>query len=45
MHSFTVAIVNGSYMFRLQSSHHHAVYIRSIKRNLFTCDLHRVINY
>jgi len=33
MHNFTVAIINGSYMFWLQSSHHQAVYIRSIKGN------------
>jgi hypothetical protein len=33
MHDFTVAIINGSYMFRLQSSPHQAVYMRSIKGN------------
>ena len=27
----TVAIINGSYMFQLQSSHHQAAYVRSIK--------------
>ena len=33
MRDFTVATINGSYMFRLQSSQHHAVYIGSIKGN------------
>jgi len=33
MHNFTVAIINGSYIFRLHSSHHQAVYVRSIKGN------------
>jgi hypothetical protein len=33
MHSFTVAIINGSYMFQLESSHQQAVYVRSIKGN------------
>jgi hypothetical protein len=33
LHSFTVAIIDGSYMFWLQSSHYQAVYIRSIKGN------------
>jgi hypothetical protein len=31
MHYVTVAIVNGSYTFQLQSSHQQAVYVRSIK--------------
>jgi len=31
MYIFTVAVINGSYMFQLQSSHHQAVYVRSIK--------------
>jgi hypothetical protein len=31
MHNCTVAIINGSYMFQLKSSHHQAVYVRSIK--------------
>jgi hypothetical protein len=33
MNYFTVAIINGSYMFQLQSSHHQAVYVRRIKGN------------
>jgi hypothetical protein len=33
MHKFSVETVNENYMFRLQSSHHQAVYIRSIRRN------------
>jgi hypothetical protein len=33
MRSFTVAIINGNYIFQLQSSHHQAVYIRSKQRN------------
>jgi len=31
MHNFTVAIINGSYMYQQQSSHHQAVYVRSTK--------------
>jgi len=33
MHSFAVAVINGSYMYQVQSSHHHAVYIRSMEEN------------
>ena len=33
MHNFTVAIINGSYIYQLQSSHNQAVYVRSIKGN------------
>jgi hypothetical protein len=33
MYCFTVAIINGSYMFQLHSSHHQAVYVRRIKGN------------
>ena len=33
MYSFTVTIINGGYMFRLQSSHFQSVCIRCIKRN------------
>jgi len=33
MHSFTVAIINSSYMLQLWISHHQALYIRSIKGN------------
>ena len=33
MQDFTLAVTNGGYVFRLQSSHHQSVYIRSIKRN------------
>jgi len=33
MHNFTVAIINGNYMFQLHSSQHQAVYIRGIKGN------------
>jgi len=33
MHNFTVAIINGSYKFHLQSGHHQAVYVRSTKGN------------
>jgi len=33
MHNFTVEVRNGSYMFQLQSSHHQAIYVRSIKGN------------
>ena len=33
MHSFTVAIINSSYMFQLWNSHHQALYVRSIKGN------------
>jgi len=29
----TVAVINGSYMFQLQSSHYQTVYVRSIKGN------------
>jgi len=31
MHYVNVAIINGSYMFQLQSSHQQAVYVRNIK--------------
>jgi len=31
MHNFTVEIINGSYMFQQQISHHEALYVRSIK--------------
>ena len=30
MHNFTVAIPNGGYVFRPQSSHHQAVYVRNV---------------
>jgi len=33
MPNFTVAIINGSYMFQLHSSHHQAVCVRSIRGN------------
>jgi len=33
MYNFTTAIINGSYMFQLKSSHHQAIYVRSIKGN------------
>jgi len=33
MHSFIVAIINGSYMFQQQSSQHQAVYVISIHGN------------
>jgi len=33
MHNFTVAIINGSYMFHLQSTQYQALYVRSIKGN------------
>jgi len=33
MHNFNVAIINGSYMFQLQSSLHQAAYVRSTKGN------------
>ena len=33
MHNFTVAIINGSYIYQLQSSHNQAVCVRSIKGN------------
>jgi len=33
MNNFTVAIINGSYMFQLQSSHHQAVYVTSTNGN------------
>jgi len=33
MHKFTVEIINGIYMFQLQSSHHQATYERSTKGN------------
>jgi len=33
MHNFTVAIINGSYMFQLHSSNQQAVYVRGIKPN------------
>jgi hypothetical protein len=33
MYNFTVAILNGSYMFQLQSSRHQVLYVRSIKGN------------
>jgi len=33
IHNFTVGIINGSYMFQLHSSHHQAVYVRSIRGN------------
>jgi len=31
MHSFAVAVINGSYIYQVQSGHHQAVYIRSMK--------------
>jgi hypothetical protein len=33
MHNFTVAAINGSYMFQLHISHHQAVYVGSITGN------------
>jgi len=33
MNNFTVEVRNGSNMFQLQSSHHQAVYVTSIKGN------------
>jgi hypothetical protein len=33
MNNIIVEFRNGSYMFQLQSSHHQAVYVRSIKGN------------
>jgi len=30
---FTAVIINGSYKFQLQSSHHQAVYVRSLAEN------------
>ena len=36
MCNITVAVVNGSYMFQLQSRLHQAVYVRSIKGNHIT---------
>jgi hypothetical protein len=33
VHNFTVTNMNGSYMFRLQSSHHQSVHIRSTQSN------------
>jgi hypothetical protein len=33
MHIFTVAIINGNYMYPLQSSHNKVVYVRNIKGN------------
>jgi len=33
MHNCTVVIINGHYIFQLQSSHHQAVYVRSKKGN------------
>jgi len=33
MHNCTVVIINGRYIFLLQSSHHQAVYVRSEKGN------------
>ena len=33
-HNFTVATINGSYMFQLHSSHHQAVYVGSITGNV-----------
>jgi len=33
MHNFTVAIINGSYMYQGQSSYNKAVYLRSITGN------------
>jgi len=38
MHNSTVAIINGSYMLQLQSSHHQAVYVRNIKGNFIPVD-------
>jgi len=43
MHNFNVAIINGSYILRLQGSHHQAVYIRSMSK-LYACCLHIVEN-
>jgi len=36
MHNFIVAIINGSYMFQLQSSNQQAVYVTGIKGNHIT---------
>jgi len=33
MHNFSVAIINGSYMFHIKISHHQALHVRSIKGN------------
>ena len=36
MHIFTVTIINSSYMFRLQSGHHKAVYTKKyIKKEFY----------
>jgi hypothetical protein len=44
MHSFTVAIINGSYMFQLQSSKHQAVYVRNINGNFVVVGYNMVKN-
>ena len=33
MNNFTVAIINDTYMFQLQRSHHQTVYVRGTKGN------------
>jgi len=38
MPNFTVAIINGSYMFQLHSCHHQAVRVRSIRGNFIAVD-------
>jgi len=43
MHSFTVATIDGSYMFRLRSNHYQAVCTRRIKAN-YAPALHIVTN-
>jgi len=41
MHSFAVAIINGSYIYQVQSNH--AVY-QKYERKLYTCSSHIVTN-
>jgi len=41
MHNFTVASIDGRYMFWLRSSQHQATYIRNVKGNYtYTYNLH-----
>jgi len=37
VHYFIVAITNDSYMFRLESGHRQAMYIRCIKHSFLLC--------
>ena len=44
MNNFTVAIINDTYAFQLECSHHQALYVRSAKGNHINCSWHIIKN-